>query len=73
MDPRDIALIDELAPRNPELAHLWQEHRDLEQRLTSLGKHSYLTTEEKLEQRTLKKQKLAGRDRIESILADHRD
>ena len=73
MDPRDIALIDELAPANPELARLWQEHHDLEQRLDRLGKHSYLTTEEKLEQRTLKKQKLAGRDRIERILADHRN
>ncbi len=72
MDSTDIALIDELTPGNSELDRLWREHKDLEERLDALGKHCYLTRDEEMEQRTLKKRKLAGRDRIERILASHR-
>jgi uncharacterized protein len=72
MDSIDIALIDQLTPVNSELGRLWQEHKSLEERLDALGKHCYLTREEEIEQRTLKKKKLVGRDRIEKILAPHR-
>jgi hypothetical protein len=72
MDNTDIALIDELSPANSELDRLWREHKTLEERLDALGKHCYLTQDEEMEQRTLKKKKLVGRDRIEKILAPHR-
>jgi len=72
MDTTDLRLIQQLTPAHPELQRLMDEHRVLETRLTSLGKHPYLTQKEVIEQRTLKKRKLAGRDRIERILAGHR-
>ncbi len=72
MDTMDLRLIQKLIPRNPELERLMAEHRTLERRLDRLGKHPYLTQNEVVEQRTLKKRKLAGRDRIERILARHR-
>ena len=72
MDPKDLELIEELAPRHPELAALWREHLELEARLERLAGRRYLTPQEELEVKRLKKIKLAGRDRIEAILAQHR-
>jgi len=72
MNDRDLTLAQELIVDNPELERLIQQHDDLELRLDALGKLLYLTPDEALEQRQLKKQKLAGRDRIEQILAEHR-
>jgi len=72
METTDLQLIQQLIPSNPELDRLMRQHRALEQRLHSLGKHPYLTQTEVVEQRTLKKKKLAGRDRIEQILARYR-
>lgn len=70
MENRD--LVQQLAEDDVELKRLLEEHEGLEQRLDSLGKLRYLTPEEAMEQRTLKKRKLVGRDRIEAILAEHR-
>ncbi len=72
MDPKDLELIEELAPRHPELAALWREHLELEARLERLARRSYLSPQEELEVKRLKKIKLAGRDRMEAILARHR-
>jgi len=72
MNDRDLALAQELIDDHPELGRLMQQHADLELRLDALGKLVYLTPDEALEQRQLKKQKLAGRDRIEQILAEYR-
>ena len=72
MNDRDTTLAQELIDDNPELGRLMQRHAELEQRLDALGKLLYLTPDEAVEQRQLKKQKLAGRDRIEQILAGHR-
>jgi len=72
MEEHDLDLIVRLAPGNEELARLWREHLDLEQRLEEYGQHLYLTPEEEVEIKRLKKVKLAGRDRIEAILAQYR-
>ena len=72
MEDRDIALIQELLARHEELARLWAEHQELEGKLNELAKLIYRTPEEDLERKRLQKLKLAGRDRIEQILRDHR-
>ena len=72
MENRDLDLIQQLIPRNPELARLMDEHRALEQRLDGFKKLSYLSHHEVVEQRELKKRKLAGRDEIERILIRYR-
>ena len=72
MHDRDRTLIADLCARDIELKRLVDEHDEFEQKLDVLGKLVYLTPEESLEQRTLKKRKLAGRDRIEQILDEHR-
>ncbi|MFH1058120.1 MAG: YdcH family protein [Pseudomonadota bacterium] len=56
----------------PELDQLWREHQELEATLEAMNERIYLTPEEQVERKRLQKLKLAGRDRIEAILAGHR-
>ena len=72
MEHSDLELIERLATEEPELAQLWREHLELETRLEAMNNRLYLTPEEQVERKRLQKRKLAGRDRIESILALHR-
>jgi hypothetical protein len=72
MDARDEALIAELVETNEELKSLVEQHRAYEQQIDEFNKRPYLSTEEALERKRLQKMKLAGKDRIESILAEHR-
>jgi uncharacterized protein len=72
MEHSDLELIEQLSPVDPELGQLWREHLALEAQLESLSGRLYLTPEEQVERKRLQKLKLAGRDRIEVILARHR-
>jgi len=68
MEKRDLTRIRELLPHEPELARLWDEHRQLEEELERLKALGRLTPDEIVRQLELKKRKLAGRDRIQRIL-----
>jgi hypothetical protein len=72
MDAQDEALISKLVDHNPELKTLVDNHRDFERQLDEMYRRPRLTTEEDLELRRLKKAKLAGKEKIERILAQHR-
>jgi uncharacterized protein YdcH (DUF465 family) len=72
MEPRDVALIERLLPSLPELRSLWEEHHRLDRQLEELNGRRFLTPEEDARARELRKTKLAGRDRIEAILREHR-
>ncbi len=72
MEAKDLELIQKLIPENQELARLWAEHQKLEAKLDALASRVYLSAEEQVEVKRLKKIKLAGRDRMEAILAEYR-
>lgn len=72
MNNHDIELIEKLLPENEELANLWREHQQLDLQLDGMGKRPYLSPQDEQEVKKLKKVKLAGRDRIEAILAEYR-
>ena len=72
MEQQDIAIINRLVNENEEMARLWAEHQELEVKLENMENKMYLTAEEQVEVTRLKKVKLAGRDRIEAILAEHK-
>jgi hypothetical protein len=72
MEPRDVALIERLLPQSAELRRLWEEHQRLDRELGSLLKQRFLTPEEEARSQEIRKIKLAGRDRIEAILREHR-
>jgi len=69
MEKRDLQQIRELLPGTPELARLWEEHQELERELERLEALRTWTPDESRRCAELKKRKLAGRDRIQQILA----
>ena len=75
MEKRDEELVIRLLaePGNEELRRLMGEHRDYETRLDEFNKRVYLSDQEQVERKRLQKLKLAGRDRIEQILAEYRE
>jgi hypothetical protein len=73
MEERDMALIRVWVQQDPELKQRIDEHEEYERRLEEFNRRPYLTAEETLERKRLQKLKLAGRDKIEQILAKYRD
>ncbi|MDR1486377.1 MAG: DUF465 domain-containing protein [Deltaproteobacteria bacterium] len=72
MEIQDETLIEKLIDTNPVLKQLVDNHRDFEKLLDEMNRRAYLTTEEDLERKRIQKVKLAGKDKIERILAQHR-
>lgn len=72
MEKRDESLIQELLPRDPELAGYWESHLDYERQLGEFKRKLYLTPEQDLQRREIQKLKLAGKDKIMAILERHR-
>jgi uncharacterized protein YdcH (DUF465 family) len=72
MEKQDLEIIAQWEPRNPELKRYLEAHRDYERQLEEFNRRPYLTTQETIERKRLQKLKLAGRDKIEQILAKYR-
>ncbi len=72
MEKRDLELILKYTSSDPELKCYWEQHEDFERKLEEFNRRVYLTAEEELERKRIQKLKLAGRDRIESILSKYR-
>ena len=66
MENRDISQI--LYEQNQEYRSLFDEHRSLEGRLIELSSHRYLSDNEQIEEVTLKKKKLALKDKMQQLL-----
>jgi uncharacterized protein len=66
MENRDISQI--LYEQNQEYRSLFDEHRSLEGRLIELSSHRYLSDTEQIEEVTLKKKKLALKDKMQELL-----
>ncbi len=72
MEREDLELLQQLTDRDPELKKFWNEHLEYERQLEEFNRRPYLTAAETLERKRLQKLKLAGRDRMEQILAKYR-
>ncbi len=72
MEKRDLELIEKYIEVDPELKRYMMEHEEFEKKLEELNRRIYLTPEEEVERKKIQKLKLAGRDRIEAILAKYR-
>jgi hypothetical protein len=72
MDVQDEALISRLIDQNPELKTLVENHRDFERQLDEMNRRPHLSTDDDLKLKRLKKAKLAGKEKIELILSQHR-
>ena len=72
MEKRDKLLIEKHITHDGELKKFVEEHVLFEKQLDELNEKVYLTPDEEMRQKELKKLKLAGRDRIEEILKKYR-
>lgn len=72
MEQRDLELIQKFSPSDSVLAECYQQHIRLEHELEKLERKLALTTEENFRKAEIKKQKLIGRDKIESLLKVYR-
>ncbi len=72
MEREDLELIEQLTDKDPELKKFWDDHLEYERQLEGFNRRPYLTAAETLERKRLQKLKLAGRDRMELILAKYR-
>jgi hypothetical protein len=73
MEKWDEELLARLLPHDEDLRRYLEEHHQYEEQLEQFNQRPYLTTEEALERKRIQKLKLAGRDRIEAILAKARE
>ena len=69
MNERDVLTLQDMATRNVEVERLLLRHQNFEERIASLGRHKWLSTDEQREVKRLKQLKLAGRDRMQQILS----
>ena len=72
MEKRDKLLIEKHINTDDELKKYVEEHILFEKQLDELSEKVYLTPDEEMKQKELKKLKLAGRDKIEEILKKYR-
>ncbi len=72
MEKEDLELLEQLTVTDPELKKFWDEHLEYERQLEEFNRRAYLTAAETMERKRLQKLKLAGRDRMEQILAKYR-
>ena len=72
MEQRDKLLIEKHIDHEEELKKFVDEHVLFEKQLAELNDKIYLTPDEEMKQKKLKKLKLAGRDKIEQILKKYR-
>lgn len=73
MEKRDLGLIEKYIAVDHELKKYVDEHKKYEEILAAYNKKPYLSPEEELEEKRIKKLKLKGRDKIEAILAKYRN
>jgi uncharacterized protein YdcH (DUF465 family) len=60
-----------LLESHEEFRQLVSEHHQLDERIQQLSSLAYLTDQQQFEEISLKKKKLALKDRIQSILREH--
>jgi len=72
MEQRDEELVEALLPQNPELKAAYELHKQLKAEVEALQSKGSLSEDEELEKKNLQKLKLAEKDKIMQILAEHR-
>jgi len=72
MEQRDLELLEKFCAQDAELKILWEEHQLYEQQLEKLEKKSFLPPNEEKVIKELKKKKLSGKTKIQTILDRYR-
>jgi len=72
MATKEEELIERLMRENEEFLKVKQTHSQLARQLEELGKKPFLTPQDEMEVKIIKKKKLALKDQMEKILAQYR-
>jgi len=72
MTTKEEALIEKLIRENEEFSKVKQAHSQLAKQLEELGKKPFLTPQDEVEIKIIKKKKLALKDQMEKILMQYR-
>jgi uncharacterized protein YdcH (DUF465 family) len=72
MSVREEELIQKLIKENEEFARVKQSHLDLARQLDEIENKPFLTPQDEVEVKVLKKRKLACKDQMERILVHYR-
>jgi hypothetical protein len=72
MEKGDEELISQLVKENEVLRKCVRAHQQYEKQLEEYNRRLYLSAEESMERKRIQKLKLAGRDKIQQILVEHR-
>ena len=68
MEQKELELLERLAPQNPDLKALWDEHVLYKKQLEKLESKSYRTPVEDQQVRQLKKEKLEAKTKLVNLL-----
>ena len=69
MDEKELE--EKLIKENEEFRKVYELHQQCEKELERLGKKTYLSDEQKLEEKQLKKRKLALKDRMYHLMSKY--
>ena len=72
MEERDKLLIRQWVDKDQNLRRCVEQHQQLEKKLEQMQARPYLSTEDEIEIKKIKKLKLAEKDQIERILSQYR-
>lgn len=72
MENKEEQAIVSLLDKDPELKKYYDEHLELEKKLSTYQHKHYLSAEEEVEMKRIQKLKLVGKDRMMEILDKHR-
>ena len=72
MNVKEETLIERLFKENEEFRKAKQSHSELSRQLDEMEKKSYLTPQDEIDIKILKKKKLASKDQMEKILLQYR-
>lgn len=72
MAPEDLEIAIKLCESDPEFKKLWDEHHELKEKVRELDQKTYLTPEEEIEVKRIKRIKLRGKDRIAEKIRDYK-
>jgi len=72
MENREEQAIVSLIDKDPELKKYYEEHQELEKKLSEFQHKHHLSPAEEIEMKRIQKLKLAGKDKIMEILGKYR-
>ena len=68
----DQGLLEKAKKDNPEFKKLFDDHLELKSKVDSLNKLKFLSGEQEVEKKTIQKQKLKYKDRMDQIISEYK-